>query len=180
MRGWRGVQLLCNEFVALPKDCLIFRQVTIEMTFASVNDGYIMISEIKGKYFIFHMSKMCSNNFLEPWNIFLVIKITTKCTDSLVFRRRVIITFWKNIFLDGRVAKELRTERQISFSVTCSCAEAGLYMLNGAPVHTTFHYVPVWMDIDWNICFTNSFLSDLLSSCIFSFSKFNGLTFASP
>lgn len=50
-----------------------------------------MISEVKGKYFIFDTGKMCSNNFggrLKTF--FLVIKITTKCADYLVFRIRVI------------------------------------------------------------------------------------------
>jgi len=40
------------------------------MTFASIDDGYILISEIKGKYFIPDISKMCSTNFGGSCNNF--------------------------------------------------------------------------------------------------------------
>ena len=51
-------------------------------------------------------------------------------------------------------------EREIPFSVTFSCAEAGYYMLNGAPLHITFWCIPVWINIDCNsMCFTNFYFS---------------------
>lgn len=51
-----------------------------------------MISEVKGKYFILDIGKMCSNNLggVCLKTFFLVIKITTKCADYPVFRIRVI------------------------------------------------------------------------------------------
>lgn len=51
---------MCKKFSL----CLISRENTIEMTFAPVNDGFTMISEIKGKYFIVDTSKIYPTNFL--------------------------------------------------------------------------------------------------------------------
>lgn len=139
--------------------CLMFRQVTIAMTSATLNDE-LVISEI---YFIIDISKMCSSNPFGSWSMLWVIK-SPQSAQTVLYLEAVIWSF-EIIFLDGRVVKELRMGREIALSVILSLLKQDS-MLNLALVHIAFQCG--WILVK-KICFTGSFISDLVLAFVFVF-----------